>query len=403
MTFREIHPAAWLPSLHFAKGVAYVMVMVISLLMFRQSGIDNLQIALCVSTFYLPWVTKFLWRRWVDNTMNYSYWVLLTELLLSATFIALAFWPTPVWTAVLELTVVAWLTAVHNVAADALSRQREASPHRSVTIELSRKFAVVVGQGVLVMLAGNLQLLYRGHPYYSWCVMFYIVAGIYLVLFFWHIFTLPQSSRSGGNFSRSQGSVCYQGSFHLGWRAVVFLFFYPFFVGMQSKIGILFLIDVPSNEGLGLSPQEFALVMGTVGIISLTAGTLQGRRFIVHNGFRRSLPLMSACMLVPCICYAGLAYWEPDNLTIVSLVVAVEQLSYGFGFAAYLFFLHQIADRELGKSIMALSLMLSLVLGGLLQTVLGYYYFFLVAVVASLMMFWATWINRNFKKEGVSK
>ena len=52
---------AWLLSLNFAKGVPYVVVMVISLLMFRQMGLCPAVVTLLVGLCYLPWVLKFWW------------------------------------------------------------------------------------------------------------------------------------------------------------------------------------------------------------------------------------------------------------------------------------------------------------------------------------------------------
>ena len=51
-------PWWWIPSLYFAEGVPYVMVMTVSVVMYKNLGISNTEIALYTSWLYLPWVIK---------------------------------------------------------------------------------------------------------------------------------------------------------------------------------------------------------------------------------------------------------------------------------------------------------------------------------------------------------
>ena len=55
----------WLATLNFSKGVPYVIVMVISLLMLRQMGLRPAVITLLVGLCYLPWVLKVWWKPFV--------------------------------------------------------------------------------------------------------------------------------------------------------------------------------------------------------------------------------------------------------------------------------------------------------------------------------------------------
>lgn len=53
------------------------------------------------------------------------------------------------------------------------------------------RFATIFGQGVLVMIAGNLQVLFRNSIKYSWSLMFYGVTGLFIALWLWHSLVLP--------------------------------------------------------------------------------------------------------------------------------------------------------------------------------------------------------------------
>ena len=171
----------WLPSLYFAKGLSYVVVMVLSLLLFRQTGQSLTVVTLLVACFYLPWVLKPLWRPRMASLMDSRTWVLLTEFLLVAAFAALAFTVSTVVASFAILLAIAFLTAAHNVAADALFRHHTgAEPHHSYGYvrEIARNLAFVVGQGVVVTMVGNLQVIYRYDIAFSWSLMFYAIAGI---------------------------------------------------------------------------------------------------------------------------------------------------------------------------------------------------------------------------------
>lgn len=54
----------WIPTLYFAQGLPYVIVMTLAVIMFKRLGINNTDIALYTSWLYLPWVIKPLGARW---------------------------------------------------------------------------------------------------------------------------------------------------------------------------------------------------------------------------------------------------------------------------------------------------------------------------------------------------
>ncbi|MDP3222884.1 MAG: MFS transporter, partial [Rubrivivax sp.] len=54
-------PWRWIPTLYFAQGLPYVVVMTLSVVMYKNLGVSNTDIALYTSWLYLPWVIKPLW------------------------------------------------------------------------------------------------------------------------------------------------------------------------------------------------------------------------------------------------------------------------------------------------------------------------------------------------------
>ena len=370
----------WLSSLYFAKGMPRVVIFVIALLLFRQMGFHVTENLCLVALFYLPWVLKVWWKPLVDHSHFYQLWILTMQFLLSLFFALLAFSLSEAWKVIGLLIAISWFTAVHNVAADGFARLRPLAYRHSIVQELFRKFALIVGQGILLVLAGNLQVFYRHDMLYAWRVLFYFLSGIFMLLFFWHVWTLPRSRREAFDTS-----VVQQMSGE-GWSwGVLFLLFYAFAQAMVGKVSILFLVDTFRNGGVGLSPQEFGFVMGIVGIVALTVGGLLGTKAIGRFGLRKCLWPMTLSMLVPCVVYVALSYWQPRSLMIVGLCVLAEQLTYGFGFAAYLSYLKQIGNREMGKSLMALSLLLGCLVSGLLLQLMDYNAFFVLVQGLSVL------------------
>ena len=47
---------AWVPVLYFTQGIPYVLVVTVSVIMYKKLGISNSDIGLYTSWLYLPWV-----------------------------------------------------------------------------------------------------------------------------------------------------------------------------------------------------------------------------------------------------------------------------------------------------------------------------------------------------------
>ena len=59
--YKAVSPWQWVPSLYFAQGIPYVVVMSVAVILFKRMGMSNTDIALYTSVLNLPWVIKPLW------------------------------------------------------------------------------------------------------------------------------------------------------------------------------------------------------------------------------------------------------------------------------------------------------------------------------------------------------
>ena len=117
-------PWTWIPSLSFASGLPYVVVMSISVIMYKKLGISNTDIALYTSWLYLPWVIKPLWSPIVDILKTKRSWIIAMQLLIGAGLggVALTL-PTDDFfrNSMALLWLLAFSSATHDIAADGFS------------------------------------------------------------------------------------------------------------------------------------------------------------------------------------------------------------------------------------------------------------------------------------------
>src|SRR5205814_7047602 len=81
---------SWIPTLYFAQGIPYVIVMTVSVVMYKTFGISNTDIALYTSWLYLPWVIKPLWSPIVDLVGTKRRWILAMQFVVGTALAAVA-------------------------------------------------------------------------------------------------------------------------------------------------------------------------------------------------------------------------------------------------------------------------------------------------------------------------
>ena len=161
---RSRSPWAWVPSLYFAQGIPYVVVMTVAVIMFKRLGVSNSQIAFYTSVLYLPWVIKPLWSPLVQRIGTRRGWVIVMQLLVGAGLGAAAL-AIPaadfVRYTLAAFAFVAVASATHDVAADGFYLLALSSHEQAWFVGIrstAYRFAMIAGQGLLVMVAGQLEI-----------------------------------------------------------------------------------------------------------------------------------------------------------------------------------------------------------------------------------------------------
>jgi len=151
------------PSLYFSQGIPYVIVMTMSVILYKRLGVSNTDIALYTSWLYLPWVVKPLWSPLVDITRTKRFWVVAMQFLVSLGLALAAFSIQGSaffrWSLCL-FWVMAFASATHDIAADGFYMLSLSKHEQAWWVGLRSTFyrtAMIVGSGLLVVLAGVLE------------------------------------------------------------------------------------------------------------------------------------------------------------------------------------------------------------------------------------------------------
>lgn len=163
-------PWAWIPSLYLAEGLPYVAVMTISVIMYKRMGISNTDIALYTSWLYLPWVIKPFWSPFVDILKTKRWWIVIMQLLIGAGFAGIAFTiPMPFFfqASLAFFWLLAFSSATHDIAADGFYMLGLDTNQQAMYVGVRSTFyriATIMGQGVLIILAGFLETASGSEP-----------------------------------------------------------------------------------------------------------------------------------------------------------------------------------------------------------------------------------------------
>ncbi len=399
-------PWRWIPTLYFGQGIPYVVVMTLSVIMYKNLGISNTDIALYTSWLYLPWVIKPLWSPFVDMFRTKRFWIVALQLVIGAALASVAF--TLPMSGFFQISLaVFWLmafsSATHDIAADGFYmlalKQHEQAAFVGVRSTFYR-VATLAGQGGLVLLAGKLTEN-TGNVTLAWQIVMFVLAGMFLLLFVYHRFVLPRPISDYATAKDKNAIKEFLQTFASFFKHkdifLVLAFLLTFRLGEAQALKLVapFMLDLTAKGGLGLTTTDVGFAYGTVGVISLTLGGLLGGYVISRGGLKKWLWPMLLAVHIPNLAFVFLAYTLPASISIISAAIAIEQFGYGFGFAAYLLFMIMVADADganehktahyaICTGFMALGMMLPGMASGWIQTQLGYPHFFIWVCICTL-------------------
>ena len=431
-------PWSWIPSLYFASGLPYVVVMSVSVIMYKRLGISNTDIALYTSWLYLPWVIKPFWSPFVDILKTKRSWIIAMQLLIGAGLggVALTLPGDDFFKLSLAfLWLLAFSSATHDIAADGFYMLGLSKHDQTWFVGIRSTFyrlAMIAGQGLLIMLAGLMERTMQSTAAgatiqagssvepgtaLAWSITFYIMAGMFVVFSAWHRFVLPRPASdvptihdtyAGVMRDFTQTFIAFFQKPKIG-LILAFLLLFRFSEAQLVKLAAPFMLDSPEVGGLALSTGQVGFAYGTIGVIMLTLGGLLGGFVAARHGLKHWIFWMVVAINLPNVVYVFLSTMHPESLLVINLAIGVEQFGYGFGFAAYMLYMlyisngaHQTAHYAICTGFMALGMMIPGMFSGWLQELIGYQYFFIWVLVATVPSFIVTMLiplDKSFGKK----
>ena len=415
---KPVNPWLWVPTLYFAEGIPYVLVNTVSVIMFKNLGMSNGDVAMFTGLLYLPWVIKPLWSPFVDIIRTKRWWTVSMQLLMTAAMLSGAFLlPSPDPEAVASGNVpvspfiaslaVFWITAfasaTHDIAADGYYMLALDSTRQAFFVGIRSTFyrlATIFGQGALVFIAGILETRTGDIPL-AWAWTLVLCAVVFGAMALYHTFVLPRPDTDSGHLSGTgrpdrAGEILREFGRTFStffskrqiWLGIAFMLLYRLPEAFLVKMLNPFLLDPAEAGGLGLSTEQVGLVYGTAGVAALTVGGILGGMAAARWGLKKVIWPMALSLALPCSVFVYLSMAQPENIWVTCSCVALDQFGYGFGFTAYMLYLIHFSEGEFKTShyslctaFMALSMMLPGMFAGYLQEWLGYVDFFWTVMV----------------------
>ncbi|MDC1032448.1 MFS transporter [Candidatus Marinimicrobia bacterium] len=395
---------SWVPSIYYAEGLPYAIVIIVSTIMYKNLGLTNTEIALYTSWLYLPWVIKPLWSPLVEILKTNRFWIISMQIIIGSCLAGIALTlPSSNFLqySLAFMWLLAFSSATHDIAVDGFYMMALPSKSQAWFIGIRNtfyRFAILTGQGLIVILAGVFQN-WTGDIFRAWSILFMCLSILFLIFGLYHSWRLPHPISDSLKQNLNINKI-FQNYFKIfksfftkpnAITAISFMLLYRLGEAQLSKIAPLFMLDSIDNGGLGLSNIQLGFINGTIGLILLTFGGILGGFLISKHGLKHWIFWMAIAMKFPDFVYVYMASAQPESFLLISSLVAIEQFGYGFGFTAYLVYTmlysegkHKTAHYAICTGFMALGMMLPGMMSGILQDILGYQTFFIWIIITTI-------------------
>ncbi|TFV93261.1 MFS transporter [Algoriphagus kandeliae] len=412
------NPWIWVPTLYLTESLPYVIIITVSVIMYKSLGVSNSDIGLYTSFLYLPWVIKPIWSPILELFGKKKQWFLTMQLILSLVFLGVG-----LTTGLDEFFLItlaffwmgAFASATNDIASDGLYLIALKPDQQSFFVGMRSTFyrvGMITGQGLIVIGAGFLEEKF-GNPTTAWSWTMIGVAGLMLLLTGINFLATPKviEERVAKEDQPSFGKVfaTFFTKKNIG-LSLAFVLLYRLGESQLVKMASPFFLDERAKGGLGLTVTEVGYLYGTLGVIALLIGGIVGGIVISRNGLGKWMLPMAFAINAPNLGYVILSWYQPESILFPATVVLIEQLGYGFGFAAYMVFLiylaeglYKTAHYALATGFMALGMMVPGMISGYMQEWLGYPGFFVWVVIATIPSFIMAYSAKYPKEFGKKK
>lgn len=416
-------PITWVPSVYFAMGLPFVVLNMVSVLMFKGMGIRDGQITFWTSLIMMPWTLKFLWSPFLEMYKTKKFFVVLTQLVTGLGFLLVGLVLHLPWffsLCIFLMAIIAFSGATHDIATDGVYMAELSKEEQASWIGWQGAFyniAKIVASGGLVWVAGRLIKHFGGvegatkevmhsAATNAWMIVMIAIGALMILLGLYHIKQLPSGKGTAVKTESAKETldrlVEVLKNFFTKKHIIYYIFFiilYRFGEGFVMKIVPLFLKAARSEGGLGLNEEQIGLYYGTFGAAAFVLGSVLAGYYISHFGLKRTLFSLCCIFNLPFVAYTFLSQVQPESGLLIGSMITLEYFGYGFGFAGLTLFMmqqiapgkHQMAHYAFASGIMNLGVMLPGMVSGSISDAIGYKWFFVFTLIATIPAFLITY------------
>ncbi|MGE5860630.1 MAG: MFS transporter [Ignavibacteria bacterium] len=406
---RKINAAYWVPTLYFAEGLPFVVVNVVSVLMYKSLGFSDADIAFFTSLITIPWALKPLWGPLLEMFRTKKDFVLFTQFFGGVSFglVALTLQlPSFFQWTLIFFGIIAFNSAVHDTAADGVYVNVLTDTEQAKYVGWQGAFynvGKVLSQGAFVYIAGILEKNIGVKP--AWTIVMVSFGIILVIMSIYHYKFLPSGGKAGNVKSIKEAYLTFLDVVktffqkkYIIW-GIIFLILYRFAEGQAIKIVPLFMRAARDHGGLGFSTEDIGVIYGLFPPLAFILGSILSGYFTANKGLRKALIILCAFFNIPFAVYTYLAIFQPESFFTITLLVVIEYFGYGFGFIGLtLFMMQQIAPGKyrmahyaFATSLMQFGFMIPSMISGFVSDYLGYKDFFIWVMIATIPSFLITW------------
>ncbi len=421
-------PLFWVPTGYFTMALTYMTLTSVTAIMFKNMGMDNGKAAEYASYLILAYTIKPLFAPFVEMYKTKKFFVICTQIAVALGFFGVAIvMSLPSYMAILMVLfwIISFLGATQDIASDGVYVTSLDSKTQSLYCGiqgLSWNIGPIIASGGLVYLSGKLHADVFHHdpkvfgPEWvdAWRIIFFIVAAVTILMAFWHMRVMPDGAKAENTPTSARAAM------HIMWDSFVtffqkrdvwlmigFAFLFRLSIGFLEKIGPFFMVDPIAKGGLGLSNELLGIIYGTYGLIAVLLGSVLGGIFLARRGLQPSLFILCCAVNIPNVTFLLMSLYQPSSLLAITAGVAIEKFFFGFGSVGFMIYLmQQLAPGKyttthyaFGTGLMGLCMLVTGVISGHLQQLLGYTSYFTFVMIATIPSFLVCWFAPFHQKE----
>jgi PAT family beta-lactamase induction signal transducer AmpG len=376
----------------FSCGLPLLLTMGVLQAWMKEKGVDLTWIGM-ITLVQIPYTWKFIWAPFLDRYVppflgRRRGWMMMAQLALVAAIIGLGY-SDPVGRPVMMVAaalLVAFFSATQDIVVDAY--RREDLPDKELGLGSS---FYIYGYRIGMWLAGGGGLILADHLSYD--KVYLIMAACLLPGILTTLLTPEPRLEAAPPKTMREAVVAplleYFNRSGALW-ILAFILFYKIGDTMASAISTPFFLDI------GFTKTEIGAVVKVFGAWATIGGALLGGLILLKLGIYRCLWVFGFLQALSTAGFALLARFG-HSLSLLSGVIAFENLSSGMGTAAFVAFMASITNKKftatqyaLLTSIMGIPRVLASAPTGFMAKVAGWEYFFvfcaLIAVPGMLLL-----------------